>query len=615
MQKNNTLVEIKKKQTGTGLLLENDGYMDLSMKENAMLKESVESFKSGDLNELPRPFVVSAVLQKYGIENANGRIYPEDVLKREVEKYQTAIKERRAFGECYRPTAMILTEAGWKQLQDVQEGENILTLNPNTKEVEIKPIKRVIRNEHDGDMIRVKGRSINNLVTPEHGYPTLDRNGKFSGFVTALDIYNGNVNSHSSIPKVGKWIGRNDEVMVIPSVKEFAKNAPKSLKKKYSEDLVIPMDIFAKFMGIYLSEGCCDKKNPKYRVMVFQKKECVCDEIENLLNEWGIQFSINVRKNGCGKTFVINDKRLNLYLRQFGNCYDKFVPFELKQQNSEILRLFYDWFVMGDGRITGDKRRNTSAGMTTDVFSSSKRLALDLAEVIFKIGYSPTYHMEKRDNERLIEGRIIKSENTHPMHFAFKALTKGIYLDKRFLTAEKEYYKGEVMCVEVDNHIWYVMENGKAHWTKNCNHPESSVIDVERICMDIIEMHWVGHTLIGKVEIPITEGFRKYGICSTLADTVAQLLVSGIRIGVSSRALGSVERRADGVLLVQPDLEILAFDVVATPSTPGANLVMQDADLQPFIQESGTAKTGQKINENTTEQNSKFFRFAEWLKD
>ena len=101
---NNMLTEIKKGQVGTGLLIERDGYISINTDSNKNLKESVEGFQKGIANELPYPFVVSAVFQKYGIENANGRVYPEATLKREVEKYINGpIKERRAFGQCNHP--------------------------------------------------------------------------------------------------------------------------------------------------------------------------------------------------------------------------------------------------------------------------------------------------------------------------------------------------------------------------------------------------------------------------------------------------------------------------------------------------------------------------------
>ena len=84
------LVEIKKGGSGYGLLIENDGYMKLDEgTRKSMLKESLDG---GMEWNVPNPFVVDAVFQKYGIKNANGRIYPENILKREVEKYQKRIE-------------------------------------------------------------------------------------------------------------------------------------------------------------------------------------------------------------------------------------------------------------------------------------------------------------------------------------------------------------------------------------------------------------------------------------------------------------------------------------------------------------------------------------------
>ena len=100
------LVEIKKGQTGRGILIEHDGYISMENDDNKKLFESTK--ESGKEWFVPNPFIVSAVFQKFGIENANGRIYPEETLKREVEKYQVKIKERRAYGECNHPSESVI---------------------------------------------------------------------------------------------------------------------------------------------------------------------------------------------------------------------------------------------------------------------------------------------------------------------------------------------------------------------------------------------------------------------------------------------------------------------------------------------------------------------------
>lgn len=95
--KKNDLEVIKEGKTGHGILIENDGFVTLDR------KQLTESFENGEWH-VPNPFIVDAVFQKFGIKNANGRIYPEGILKREVEKYQQKINERRAYGEANHPS-------------------------------------------------------------------------------------------------------------------------------------------------------------------------------------------------------------------------------------------------------------------------------------------------------------------------------------------------------------------------------------------------------------------------------------------------------------------------------------------------------------------------------
>jgi hypothetical protein len=138
------------------------------------------------------------------------------------------------------------------------------------------------------------------------------------------------------------------------------------------------------------------------------------------------------------------------------------------------------------------------------------------------------------------------------------------------------------------------------------NHPESSVIDLGRVCMNIVELHWVGRTLIGKIEFPISEGFRKYGIVSTLADMAAQWLVSGLKIGVSSRGLGTVSQLG-GKIIVNDDYEIVCWDVVSQPSTPMAWIDMEEEGIKPYIEENTEVKKDNIIIED------KFSKFDNWL--
>ena len=151
------------------------------------------------------------------------------------------------------------------------------------------------------------------------------------------------------------------------------------------------------------------------------------------------------------------------------------------------------------------------------------------------------------------------------------------------------------MCVNVKNHNFYVMCNNKSHWTSNCNHPAESTIDLGRISHNIIELHWEGRTLIGKMELNLSQGYVKHGICSTLGDTVANLLLNGYKIGVSSRGVGSVEQKM-GQYIVGDDFELICWDVVSDPSTPNAWIGYSKEELMPYV-ESVSKKNNKIINE------------------
>ena len=122
------------------------------------------------------------------------------------------------------------------------------------------------------------------------------------------------------------------------------------------------------------------------------------------------------------------------------------------------------------------------------------------------------------------------------------------------------------------------------------NHPAESTIDLGRISHNIIELHWEGRTLVGKLELNISEGFRKLGIVSTMGDMAANHLLNGYKIGVSSRGVGSVEQKL-GQTIVGEDFELICWDIVSDPSTPGAYIGHKEELTQYVEAKSNEKKT------------------------
>ena len=140
------------------------------------------------------------------------------------------------------------------------------------------------------------------------------------------------------------------------------------------------------------------------------------------------------------------------------------------------------------------------------------------------------------------------------------------------------------------------------------NHPSESTIDLGRLAMNVIELHWEGKTLVGKLEIPITDGYRRLGIVSTCADMAAHWILSGLRIGVSSRGLGSVEQR-NGYLAVGQDFELICFDIVSQNSTPGALIFQDGENMEPFKESVDFSSEKTIFNESK----DKYSKFEKWL--
>jgi hypothetical protein len=171
------------------------------------------------------------------------------------------------------------------------------------------------------------------------------------------------------------------------------------------------------------------------------------------------------------------------------------------------------------------------------------------------------------NNKQLFESfRNINENSERPFHCPNPFVVDAVFQKFGIENANGRIYPEAILKREVEKYQTKIQERRAIG---EYNHPSESVIDLSRVAINIIELHWEGHTLVGKMEILVSEGFRRNGIISCQGDQVAHLLLSGIKIGVSSRGLGTVTNKM-GVLYVGEDFEIVCWDVVSDPSTPNA---------------------------------------------
>lgn len=119
------------------------------------------------------------------------------------------------------------------------------------------------------------------------------------------------------------------------------------------------------------------------------------------------------------------------------------------------------------------------------------------------------------------------------------------------------------------------------------DHPESSVVNLSNVSHNIVDLWWDGTDLMGKIEILATPS----------GNIAKELLRAGIRLGISSRGMGSVRELGEGKVEVQDDFEIVCWDLVSNPSTQGAFMDNLNESKQGLIVNSRYTRVNALIND------------------
>jgi len=629
---------LKANETGFGILIESDSGFITSDLNPQLIKEGFE-LKPNE------PVLIDCILQKWGVKNKNGRIYPKDVLVPQVIEYQKLIDTNCAVNEADHPDCVnaseskICTKDGWKWFKDISENEEILTLNTETNQIEIQKIDKKIYTPYQGKMYKFLSNSIDLTVTENHRFLIENSKGKRE-YYYAKDIYNNLNNVLSSgkykILKTAEWQGNYNEYFTLEGVDKntLSFNSKHDLIERYTTPIKIKSEDWFAFMGIYLAEGhSTGAKSNQYKlsgysVIITQKNKEKKILIENLLKKLPFKFWKDEHDDGKCQ-YHINDARLYNYLYILGHSHNKYIPIELKQASSDLLKILFHWFWLGDGRNIDYVEKNGKLNNKKSVFSTSRQLIEDLHEILIKTGSSgtiTTYQPKDRNiidkkivkkevvlsdgtieyiNETLETNRLIKAENSQIQYNLNISKTKHIYLDKRFIKVTEIDFNDNIACVRVKNGNFLVKVNGKAHWTGN-----SSVVSLQNISHLITKMWWgkgkEENVLFGQLKIIVSPGYIKYGVVSVIGDKIVLYLQNKIRIGISSRGVGTL-KEIQGENYVQNDFELIAFDLVSTPSTPGAYLFPNKGNFS--FEESYVNKNGVYLKEEDNKLSSAIDKF------
>jgi len=157
-----------------------------------------------------------------------------------------------------------------------------------------------------------------------------------------------------------------------------------------------------------------------------------------------------------------------------------------------------------------------------------------------------------------------------------KIMLSGIIQRANTLNQNGRVYPKAILEREIMNYQKLIRENRALG---ECDHPDSSVIELKNASHIVREAYMKGDDVYGRIEILDTPSGK----------IIQSLIESGVTLGISSRGVGSTVSQG-GNQVVQDDFQLICFDMVSEPSTPGAFMLKEHKvlrkDLDKFFNQS-----------------------------
>jgi len=163
-------------------------------------------------------------------------------------------------------------------------------------------------------------------------------------------------------------------------------------------------------------------------------------------------------------------------------------------------------------------------------------------------------------------------QNLETICEARKDGTKNYFIEGVFMQSNKKnrngrIYEKKTMEKAVEKYVTEQVKTGRA--VGELNHPEGPTVNLDKVSHKITDLHWQGNDVVGKASI----------LKTPMGQIVEGLLDGGVKLGVSSRGMGSLVQK-NGVSYVGDDFMLSTIDIVQDPSAPSAfvNGVMEGVE-------------------------------------
>ena len=327
---------------------------------------------------------------------------------------------------CYSEDTEVLTKRGWLPFNEVTLDDDVASYQPKDGSVFYEKPLKLHWTDYEGDMVNFKSRYVDLLVTPSHQMWVAPRKKDSWGFWDASKTP-----SEFSLKLNGEYSPESKEDFILPAYTDGRGYTHKEIS--------IPIDIWAGFLGLYLSEGSCSGG----RVSIAQNIGYKKDEMESLIEKTPFNYKHD------DKGFRINSVQLASYLKPYGHSHQKYIPKYIKYATKDVVNTFLNAYLLGDGDIHDGRRR---------WHTGSWKMVSDIQELLTIHGSSGVIVTDKRtEMTNPINGKTYKANPVYSIEESNRDKA-SIRIGQKHNT----YYKGKIGCVTLSTtHLLFVRRNGR----------------------------------------------------------------------------------------------------------------------------------------------------------
>ncbi|TDC62656.1 hypothetical protein E1200_24935 [Actinomadura sp. GC306] len=357
----------------------------------------------------------------------------------------------------------VLTKDGWKPWRSVDESEVFGTVNPSTGGLEYRRATAVHHGEVSGRMYRVRSEQIDLLVGADHPlwvqrYDT--RAAKRGEQPFGIETPGAVLHKRVRYDKTANWIGGTNADVEIPATSRAWTRSDNGVacSREYP-GMVFPARAFAEFLGYFLSEGSING----HQIVLAQNPGPVLDAMIGTVRRLGLTAYVPPSGHSRVLTCCV---ALRDSLAQLGHAVDKRLPAVAHRWTPEIIRIFLDAMVDGDG-TTHHKNGHRV------IYTVSKELADGLQVLAIKSGISANIRIDDRTGLRRVmpSGQVF--HNLRPTYVVSLVTRRnkplvnhGRSMPSRYWNEDGyhdgfEAYSGGIHAASVPYGLLLVRRNGK----------------------------------------------------------------------------------------------------------------------------------------------------------